>query len=44
LIDDPPKVLVCDKVHNAGIRMLKDAGFEVTLAEGISHEELLNVI
>ena len=43
-MSDPPKVLVCDKVHKAGIEMLQNAGFEVTLAEGISHEELLNVI
>ncbi|MEM2910039.1 MAG: D-2-hydroxyacid dehydrogenase [Nitrososphaerota archaeon] len=44
MIDDPPKVLVCDKVHKAGIGMLIDAGFEVTVADGITYEALLNVI
>lgn len=39
-----PKVLVCDKIHEAGLRKLRDAGFEVTVADGISHEELLRVV
>ncbi|MEM0456971.1 MAG: D-2-hydroxyacid dehydrogenase [Nitrososphaerota archaeon] len=43
-MDSPLKVLVCDKVHETGIRKLKDAGFEVLVAEGISYEELLKVI
>lgn len=43
-MDDPPRVLVCDKLHRAGIEMLKDAGFEVTVAEGISYEELPRTI
>ncbi|MCS7136575.1 MAG: D-2-hydroxyacid dehydrogenase [Nitrososphaerota archaeon] len=43
-MNNPPKVLICDKVHKAGIGILKDAGFDVTIADGISYEELLNVI
>lgn len=43
-MDNPPKVLVCDKIHKAGIERLKDAGFKVTVVEEISHDELLNVV
>ena len=34
------KVLVCDPVHEDGIKILKDAGFEVDVNPNISYEEL----
>ena len=34
------KVLVCDPVHEDGIKILKDAGFEVDVDPNISYEEL----
>ena len=34
------KVLVCDPIHEDGIRILKDAGFEVDISPEISYEEL----
>lgn len=35
-----PRVLVCDPVHEDGIRKLREAGFEVDMKTGISAEEL----
>ena len=34
------KVLVCDPIHEDGIKILKDAGFEVDISPEISYEEL----
>jgi len=34
------KVLVCDPVHEDGIKILKDAGFKVDVDSNISYEEL----
>ncbi len=34
------KVLVCDPIHEDGIKILKDAGFEVDVNPNISYEEL----
>ena len=34
------KVLVCDPIHEDGIRILKDAGFDVDINPNISYEEL----
>ena len=34
------KVLVCDPIHEDGIKILKDAGFEVDINPDISYEEL----
>ena len=34
------KVLVCDPIHEDGIKILKDAGFEVDVDSNISYEEL----
>jgi len=34
------KVLVCDPIHEDGIKILKDAGFQVDINPDISHEEL----
>jgi len=34
------KVLVCDPIHEDGIRILKDAGFHVDVNPNISYEEL----
>ena len=34
------KVLVCDPIHEDGIKILKDAGFEIDISPEISYEEL----
>ena len=34
------KVLVCDPIHEDGIKILKDAGFQVDITPEISYEEL----
>ena len=34
------KVLVCDPIHEDGIKILKDAGFEIDINPNISYEEL----
>ena len=34
------KVLVCDPIHEDGLKILKDAGFEVDVNPNISYEEL----
>ena len=34
------KVLVCDPIHEDGIKILKDAGFDVDISPEISYEEL----
>jgi len=34
------KVLVCDPIHEDGIKILKDAGFQVDISPEISYEEL----
>jgi len=34
------KVLVCDPIHEDGINILKDAGFEIDINPNISYEEL----
>jgi len=34
------KVLVCDPIHEDGIKILKDAGFQVDISPDISYEEL----
>jgi len=34
------KVLVCDPIHEDGIKILKDAGFQVDINPNISYEEL----
>lgn len=34
------KVLVCDPIHEDGVKILKDAGFEVDINPDISYEEL----
>ena len=34
------KVLVCDPIHEDGIKILKDAGFEIDINPDISYEEL----
>ena len=34
------KVIVCDPIHEDGIKILKDAGFEVDVNPNISYEEL----
>ncbi len=34
------KVLVCDPIHEDGVKILKDAGFEVDINPEISYEEL----
>jgi D-3-phosphoglycerate dehydrogenase len=38
------KVLVCDPIHEVGIEKLEQAGFEVDVKPGISHEELRNAV
>jgi len=34
------KVLVCDPIHEDGIKILRDAGFEIDISPDISYEEL----
>ena len=36
-----PKVLVCDPIHQDGVKLLRDAGYEVAERTKISKEELL---
>jgi D-3-phosphoglycerate dehydrogenase len=38
------KILVCDTIHEDGVRMLQDAGFEVELDTEITHERLIQEI
>jgi D-3-phosphoglycerate dehydrogenase len=38
------KVLVCDPIHEEGIKKLRQAGFEVDVKPTISHEELRNAV
>ena len=38
------KILVCDTIHDDGVKMLRDAGFEVDLDTKITPEELLKKI
>ncbi|HID91371.1 TPA: hydroxyacid dehydrogenase [Candidatus Bathyarchaeota archaeon] len=38
------KVLVCDPIHEDGIRMLRAAKLQVDCRAGISHDELLRVV
>ena len=38
------KVLVCDPIHEEGIKKLRQAGFEVDVKLTISHEELIDVV
>ncbi len=38
------KILVCDPIHEDGVKMLKDAGFQVDLETDISPEKLLTKI
>jgi D-3-phosphoglycerate dehydrogenase len=36
------KILVCDPIHEDGIEMLVNAGFQVDIKSEITHEELLD--
>ena len=38
------KILVCDPIHEDGIKMLKEAGFKLDLSTAISKEELIKNI
>lgn len=38
------KILVCDPIHEDGVKMLKDAGFQVDLETDITPENLLTTI
>jgi D-3-phosphoglycerate dehydrogenase len=38
------KVLVCDSIHEDGVRMLEEAGFKVDLRTSITTEELVRVV
>ena len=38
------RVLVCDPIHEEGIKKLRQAGFEVDVKLTISHEELIDVV
>ena len=38
------KILVCDPIHEDGVKMLQDAGFQVDLETDISPEKLLTTI
>ena len=38
------RVLVCDPIHEDGVRMMREAGFEVDLKTSISGEELAEII
>ena len=38
------KVLVCDPIHEEGIKILKDAGFDVHIRPDISYEELKQTV
>ncbi len=38
------KILVCDSIHEDGVKMLKEAGFQVDLDTAITQEELIKKI
>ncbi len=38
------KILICDPIHEDGVKMLQDAGFQVDLETDISPENLLEII
>lgn len=38
------KVLVCDKVSDAGLKLLKDAGVEALVQNGLSEAELVDIV
>ncbi len=38
------KILVCDSIHEDGVKMLKEAGFQVDLDTAITQEELIEKI
>ena len=38
------KILVCDSIHEDGVKMLKEAGFQVDLDTAITPEELIEKI
>jgi len=38
------KVIICDPIHEDGVKMLRDAGLDVTLDTEVTAEELLKKI